>query len=179
MGQKNRKGAACTSAEAARAARWEGETPAAKGQPRGRPRGPCGRGCADARPGPLPPASTPASPRSLQASRTWEKHEGSLPRRSHSRRRRRLRARHYRQLKRHMQLLFSGPGHPRVRLPAALPRDNQPGSRDSGRRGVAVARSLKGGEGLGSMRGSFRVGAEPSSGAEPKQTRGGAKQPGG
>lgn len=39
-----------------------------------------------------------------------------LPGRSYSRRR--LRSRHYRQLKRHMRLLFSGPGHPRARLPA-------------------------------------------------------------
>lgn len=39
-----------------------------------------------------------------------------LPGRSYSRRR--LRSRHYRQLKRHMRLRFSGPGHPRARLPA-------------------------------------------------------------
>lgn len=41
---------------------------------------------------------------------------GRLPRRSHSRRR--LRSRHYRRLKRHMQLSVSGRGHPRARLPA-------------------------------------------------------------
>lgn len=34
----------------------------AKGQSRGQQRGPCGRGCGDARPGPLPPGSTSASP---------------------------------------------------------------------------------------------------------------------
>ena len=36
--------------------------PEAKGQPRGHQNGPCGRGCGDARPGPLPPGSTSASP---------------------------------------------------------------------------------------------------------------------
>lgn len=163
MGQKNRKGAECKSTEATRTARWEGKRPAAKGQSRGHQRGPCGRGCGDARPGPLPLGSTSASPRSLQVSRKWEKHEGSLPRRSHCRRRR-LRSRHYCQLKRHMQLLFSGSGHPRARLPAALPRDNEPLSRDSGPRWVAVARSLKGGEELGSRR------VSPGGGA--KQPRG-------
>lgn len=80
-------------------------------------------------------------PRSLRASRKRERHEGSLPRRSHNPRR--LRSRHYRQLKRHMQLLFPGQGRLKARLPAAVPRDNMPLSRDSGRRWAAVARRLE------------------------------------
>lgn len=76
--------------------------------------------------------------------------------------RRHLRSRHYRQLKRHMQLLFSGPGQLRARLPAAVPRDNKPLSRDSGRRWVAVARSLKGEGEWGAC--AVRSGAGPGSG---------------
>ena len=58
-----------------------------------------------------------------------ERHEGLLPRRSHSLRR--LRSRHYHQLKRHMRFLFPSQSRPRARLPAAVPRDNKPLSRDS------------------------------------------------
>ena len=45
-----------------------GRDPKRRGQPRGHQSGPCGRGCGDARPGPLPPDSTSASTSSLQAS---------------------------------------------------------------------------------------------------------------
>lgn len=114
-------------------------------------------------PGPTPfRQAAPQLPlRSLRACRKRERPEGSLPRRSHSLRR--LRSRHYRQLKRHMQLLFPGYGRPRARLPAAVPRDNKSFSRDSGCRWAAVARSPKAGAERHWGACAFRSGAEPSS----------------
>ncbi|KAK2102828.1 hypothetical protein P7K49_020495 [Saguinus oedipus] len=69
------------------------------------------------------------------------------PARPPSARPRRLRSRRYRKLKRHMQLASPSQGRPRARPPAALPRDNEPLSRDSGRRWADVARSRKTGRG--------------------------------
>lgn len=163
------------STETARAARCAGEADLwRRGNPGDTRRAHVGGDAETPGPAPFRRAAPQLPPRSLRASRKRKEPEGSLPRRSHSHRRRRLRSRHYRQLKRHMQLLFSGPGHPRARLPAAIPRDYKPVSRDSGRRWVAVARRLKGGETSGSMRVSLGGGAKQRRGRRPV---GGARYP--
>lgn len=145
----------------------------AKGQTRGHLRGPCGRGCGDARPGPLPPGSTSASPTlPTRVSPKWENHEGPftqavaqpptpplppLPP---------AEATH--------ATLRLWPGPPESPTAGEVPRDNEPLSRDSGGRWAAVARSQKGSEDLGSMRVPLGGGAKPPRGASPA---GGARHP--
>lgn len=157
MGQKNREGAEQKSTGARTAARWEGRDLWRRGNP-GDTRGAHVGGDVET-PGPAPfrrqDLSFPHALYELLGSGRCKRgrYPGGL--------RRHLRSRHYRQLKRHMQLLSCGPGQLRARLPAAVPRDNKPLSRDSDRRWVAVARSLKGEEEWGAC--AVRSGAGPGS----------------
>lgn len=125
-------------------------------------RGPCGRGCGDARPGPLPPGSISASP-TLSTS-FWGAGEAlgvvtqavaqappaPLPPLSPAEPTHATR--------------LPGHGRPKASPPAALPRDNEPLSRDSDRRWADVARSRKTGaeKNWGSCALRSRAGAWPS-----------------